>query len=104
MRLAEKDRNGNGFTIGEKVVELKKLDQSQLIKMERGDSLNKELRRAKTRPAFGQKGLFSVKMIRETLEKVAEMNTKKTVKGTWCCVCCDIWTTNEDGICDVCHI
>lgn len=99
MRLAE--RINNETIVGEKIINISGLENSQLIIMERGDKLKKDIKKAAT--CFGDKNLHSVKSIKEALKMDI---TKKvdTGDGTWCCVCVENWTYNSDGICNECHI
>jgi len=104
MKLAK--RENNEIVTTTKIENILNLENSQLIQMERGDKLNKDLKRGKANKAFGKNGLFSVKEMKAALEKVAELNAKKSkkIEGCLCCVCTDAWTSNTSGICNDCKI
>lgn len=99
MRLAS--RENNETIAGDKILSVVNLNNSQLILMERGDKLKKDLKKANT--CFGDKNLYSIKSINEALEnKKVKFDIKET--GTWCCVCVENWTKNSNGICNECDI
>ena len=67
------------------ITNLKNLENCDLVLMERGDSLKKDLK--KTACCFGNKNLYSVKRIKEALEEAAIKKAKKQNFVAWCCVC-----------------
>jgi len=104
MKLAKRNRDET-ITVTDRIENITGLENSQLIKMDRGDKLNKDLKRAKARTCFGEKGLYSVKEIKSALEEIASMNAKSSkFNGCWCMVCVENWTHNESGICNECKL
>lgn len=100
MKLAK--RENNNITTGEKIDSLENLHNAQLIQLERGDKKN--LNFDKISFAFGIKNLVSVKSLLAAIEEKAKKESRKAqTKGNWCCVCCEVWTTKENGICKYCE-
>jgi len=102
MKTAKREHNQ--IVECEKVSNITALDNSTLIILERGDKIKKHVTK-KTRIAFGIKGLYSVKELKEAVRLASvKESEKKAVKGCWCMVCCEVWTTAADGLCCDCHI
>ena len=100
MRLAK--RQNDEIILGDKISTIKNLENSQLILLERGDKIKKQLK--KIRFAFGKKNLCSVKSLNESLNLYQKTLNKKLDSGCWCCVCVENWTKNTDGICNDCQL
>lgn len=100
MRLAK--RENNKIEILDKIETFENLHNAHLIMLERGDK--KTLNFDKVNFAFGIKNLVSVKSLINAIDAKAAKEASKInkVKGNWCCVCCEVWTTNANGICNQC--
>jgi len=101
MKLVK--RNNNEITEIKTITNISDLENHELVLIERGDSLKKQLKNGRT--MFGNKNLYSVKSMKEALEENTKKAAKKeTFTGSYCCVCGEHWTTNKNGICNECHM
>jgi hypothetical protein len=96
------------FVEGETIETIDGLENCQMVLVERKDALKKAIKGA--RPVMGSKNVFSVKEIKETLQKNAIKAAKKAKsvnKFELCCVCTEfvpVSNLNANGVCRCCQL
>lgn len=99
MKLVEYNKETKTDEATKTITSIKGLENHDIVLMERGDSLKKDLKKAYN--VKGNKNMYSAKGIKEALEKAA---TKKIKTNTvaWCCVCGEYEAVNGTIYCPEC--
>lgn len=87
-----------------KIENLTGLENHEIVKVERGDSIKSSIKKA--RKIHGTTNCYSVKAIKEAQEEfVAKQNKKTNSSGGLCCVCGDYSShLSERGVCSHCEL